>query len=228
MVGALGVVLAPEHGLGLFTMAAGRVEVPLSAAWAVSAVAGGMRTGPGDIALRDATVGGTWNAVNRADVVLQVSPALMVPLGTVPGNLGSLAPLSTRTFDPLLGLELVAGSGWLFASKLEARVPLYEGDDDVRQGPSTAFHALAARRLGGSLVLSAGGVGFWRMQGSDDAGQILDLAVTGMAVYHLADRWSLSGNLRVPLYGVPDPPYAVAVGLGATRVFGERRDATTH
>jgi len=211
---------APLRAGGYEAFGAALVSVPWSATSGVRLRVGVQAGDHGGFGLRDSNLQVSHLLVNRPDLLLRGRLGASLPLGTL-GTTISVAPGASRSVDPTLGLDLVTGGTWLGVFGLEGRVPVYEGSDDVRQGAFGRLDARGARRVGGWAVPWAGLSVSTQAPSSLDSGDFVELAATAGAMFNLAERWGLSVQVRAPVTGAPWPtPYAVAGGVGVSRVLG--------
>jgi hypothetical protein len=197
-------------------------EVALAERWSGVAWVGAQRHPDGSVDPRDAILGASFVAVDRPDLVVRLQPGLNVPTGGIGSQL-YFTPLSTASVDPYLVADAVYGSAWLVGLSTVARVPLVDGWDRLRQGPFLRADLRGARRLGAFVPwVGASGV---RQLPSDPAGAVPDfseLAATAGTVANLSDRWSLTAQLRFPLWAPAPVERQVAGGLSVRWVIGRR------
>lgn len=178
----------------------------------------------GKVGPRDGELSVVHHLVSTPSLSLQIRPGINLPLGGV-GRALSFTPLSTGSFDPTLGVDLVVGGQWMFVASVGGRVPVYAGFDDVRQGAFGQVSLRAAVRAGPAVPwLGVSGAGNLR----DDfgGGAFREIAATGGVQVAVHQRWGLSAHARVPLVGGPDGrAYAAAVGLRVNVVVGKTKEA---
>ncbi len=216
--GALGAVKV--HGwLGAVAL---RARIPLGQTIQLRFGSGVFADDRGRVALQDSVIGVGVLVVNRPTLVIRAEPSLWLPSGAAVEGLESTV-LSTGSVDPALSFDLVAGSTWLMLGGLRARLPLYAGNDGVRNGALARADARLGRRVGGGAV-SAG----ISLAGQEDRGfpatGFVELAAIGGGAVPL-DRWTgLEVGMRVPLWmGRRERTYHVAIQVGLNRVFGVDR-----
>lgn len=198
------------------------VEVPLGSRVAVVGWGGVQRHADGSLDPRDATVAALWLPISSPRLMVRLQPGLSIPTGGIGSGL-YFTPLSTASVDPWLSADVVYGEGWLGSASLIGRVPLYDGWDRRRQGPFVRGDLRGARRLGfGVAFLGASAV---RQAPSDPVGAVPDfaeLAATAGAVANLAERWSATAQLRLPLWASAEATRQLSGGLSVRAVLGSR------
>ena len=182
----------------------------------------------GEVDIRDANVGVSWTPYWSPEFVLRVRPGLSVPTGGLTNSF-LFTPLSTSSLDPWLAVDALAGKEWLFGSALVARTPLYEGWDQVRQGPFLRGDVRMSRRFSfGVPWLGLSGV---RQAPSTPVGaspSFAELAMLAGSVFHPHERWSVTVQLRVPVAVTEGAVNAVSGGVAVRRVVGAREVEDHH
>lgn len=173
----------------------------------------------GQVLARDTILNAVWLPVAEAEATLTVRAGASLPTGRLGSDI-SFTPFSTRSVDPHVVVSGVAGGAWLGLADLEARVPLYAGPDDVRQGAWLRGDLRGARRLGKGAVWA--GASSVRVTPTDTGfGAFTEVAAVAGGAWTPGERLGLNAQLRVPVYGAPsDAPYDLAAGLGLTWVTG--------
>jgi len=204
------------------------VEVPVSHKVAAVGWVGAQRHGDGTIDPRDATIGALWLPVVTDEWTVRLQPGLSIPTGGIGSGL-SFRPLSTASVDPWLSADIVAGRAWVAGLSLVGRAPLYAGWDDVRQGPFLRVDLRGARRLG-KVVVFAGPSAVRQAPGSPalSTAKFTELAATAGGVFHIAERWSMTAQMRVPAWVTSGGIRQVSGGLGARWVVGSPPEDHTH
>ena len=213
---------------GLEAQALVGVEVPVSHRVAGVVWAGAQRHPDGQLDARDATVAVMWLPVLRDDVVVRVQPGLSIPTGGLGSQL-YFTPLSTASVDPWVSADLVVGAAWLGSASVVARVPVYDGWDRIRQGPFLRADLRGARRLG--VAVPFVGASVVRQAPSAPAGAAPDFAeVAGTlgSVVNLSERWSMTGQLRVPAWVSAGGVRQVSGGVSVRAVIGSPPEGHTH
>jgi hypothetical protein len=208
------------------SMAMVRVAAPISGRLEPMVVLGIHRHSDGDIDLRDGVIGLGWTPLSTDTLTLRLQPGLNLPIGSVEEGF-AFTPLSTASIDPFLQVDFVYGGTWLVGTTASARVPLYLGSDRSLQGPFTRMDVWGARRLGD--VVPWVGLSLVGLGPSDPVGEppaFTELSATLGTVVNVSPRWSLTGQLRVP---VPEAASAGALrgpagGLTVAAVTGRRRE----
>lgn len=180
------------------------------------------RRSDGAIDPRDAIVGVSWIAVSEPTLVVRVQPGLNLPTGGLGSQL-YFTPLSTASVDPTLTADVVYGATWLVGVSAVSRISLYDGWDRRRQGAFVRADLRLARRLG--VLVPWVGTSAVDQLPSDPEGSVPrfgELAATVGTVVNLADRWSLTGQLRVPLWRSSEAELQVSGGLSVRWVVGPR------
>jgi hypothetical protein len=194
----------------------------------ILAFAGVHRHADGSFDPRDAVAALTWTPVSRDTLLVRFLPGVNIPTGGV-GNGIYTTPLSTASFDPFLTGDVVVGGTWLAGLTGVARVPLYAGWDQIRQGAFLRADLRGARRFGDVVPwLGLSGV---RQLPSDPEGAVpsaTELAATAGGVANLSARWSLTAQLRVSLFVTDDLPRQTSGGLTVRAVVGHPSDAHDH
>ncbi len=210
--------LASPRG-GLEAQAILGVEVPVSHTVAAVAWGGVLRRPEGTVEARDATLAALWLPVSRDDLTIRLQPGLSIPTGGLGGGLG-FNPLSTASIDPWFAGDLLVGTSWMGGLSVVTRVPLYEGWDGVRQGPFVRGDVRLARRFA-KTVAFVGVSGVRQAPGTPARGaDFAEAAVTAGAVVAWGQRWSLTPQLRVPLWASTETARQVSGGLGVRAVVG--------
>lgn len=169
--------------------------------------------------LRDSTLSGTYLAVNRSDFVVRIRPGISLPTGTSPQGLGVL-PGASKSVDPRIGGDVVYGGTWLVSLSVDARVPIYEGPDERRQGSFGSVGVRGARRISDKAVPWLGISAVGATQDSRGSGDFGEVSVVAGSVYNINEFWSLNAQLRAPVWTSTNAlPYAFAAGLGVARVI---------
>ena len=198
------------------------VEVPFADRFAAIGWAGVQRRVNGDLDPRDAVVGVSWRAVARDDLVVRLQPGLNLPTGGIGSGL-YFTPLSTASVDPYLVADATYGSQWLVGGLLVGRASLYPGFDRIRQGAFTRVDLRGARRLG--VAIPWIGASAVRQFPSAPAGAVPDfgeLAAAAGVVFNVADRWSVAGQVRAPVWASANAERQIAGGLSVRTVIGKR------
>lgn len=201
------------------TFLVGGARYALGAAWSVGANIGVQWDSDLGPRLRDASLSGTYLAVNRSNLVVRLRPGLSLPTGTSPQGIGVL-PGASKSVDPRLGGDVVYGGTWLVSLSLDARVPVYEGPDERRQGTFGSAGVRGARRVSDKAVPWVGLSAVGSSNDSRGSGEFGELSLVAGSVYNVNEFWSLNAQLRVPVWTSADVlPYRFAAGLGVARVI---------
>jgi hypothetical protein len=207
-------------GEGIETQAMAGLEVPFTHDLGVLAFGGVHRHADGSLDPRDAVAALSWVPVSRDTLVVRLLPGVNIPTGGVGSGIYA-TPLSTASFDPWLTGDVVVGGTWLAALTAVARVPLYAGWDQIRQGTFLRTDLRGAHRFGD--VVPWLGVSGVRQFPSDPAGAVPDaseLAGTAGGVANLSARWSITAQMRVSLLTTEDLPRQTSGGLTVRAVVG--------
>ncbi len=211
------------------TIGAGTVRVPWDHKGALTVTGGAMRWADGNIDPRDLLLGVAWQPIYKPALSLRVRPAISLPTGGLGQRVAS-TPLSSGSIDPALGIDLTAGGAWLGSAVIDARMPLIEGSDGIKQGTFARADARLARRVGASVLwsgLSAAGQGKSSEFSTDG---FSEAAFISGIVIPPSERLAINGSVRVPfLWGrAPQRPYAVGIGLGVSGVIGSPPEDHEH
>lgn len=213
---------------GLEAQAIAGIEVPVSHRVAGVVWAGAQRHPGGEIDPRDATVAAMWLPVLRDDLVVRVQPGVSIPTGGLGSQL-YFTPLSTASVDPWLSADMVVGAAWLAGVSTVVRVPVYDGWDRIRQGPFLRADVRGSRRLGD--VVPFVGASLVRQAPSSPVGAAPDFAeVAGTlgTVANLSERWSLTGQLRVPAWVSDGAVRQLSGGVSVRAVIGSPPEGHAH
>lgn len=207
-----------------------RVEVPWSRTAGAWIQFGGYRWADGHVDALDGLLSVRYRLVQRPDLMVSISPGVSLPFGSLADGLG-FSPLSTASFDPCLGVDVVGGAAWLGVASGMIRVPVYPGWDGLRQGPFMRLDARLARRAGDWIPwLGLGTTG--RFASSPSAtDKYFELAAIGGVAWQAHERWSLTLQTRVPVWSAAvGGTYNAALSMGVTGVFGKRdtHDSSEH
>jgi hypothetical protein len=203
-------------------------EVPLSHRVGILGFGGMQRHADGTLDPRDASLGVSWTPFSRPEYVLRLVAGLNIPTGGIGSGL-FITPLSTASFDPVLMADTVWGRTWLASGTLVARVPVYDGWDQIRQGTFLRVDVRGARRIGD--VVPWLGVSGVRQFASDPRGAAPDLeeiAGTAGAVANLSPRWSLTGQMRGSLLVSEGTERQLSGGLTLRVVVGNHAHEHAH
>jgi len=215
----------PPAGGGVETMTGLRVSAPFTARWSAEAGAG-VLLGSRASSVMDPALGASWLAARSARALVRLGAAATLPVGNaVSGGLG-LAARSTRSVDPRLGVSAVVGATWLGVAQANARVPLYAGGDDLRQGAFLRGELDLARRLGGDWVVWGGASALGNLPDESGGGDFVEVAGVAGALWNINRQFALGPRLRVPVWGgEAGVAYPVAAGLTLRFVSkGEEED----
>lgn len=196
-------------------------EVPLVPRLAAIGWMGVQRHTDGNIDARDAVLGVAITPLARDTLVLRLQPGINIPTGGIGSQL-YFTPLSTASVDPYLVTDLVYGSTWLAGLSTVGRASLYDGWDRRRQGLFGRLDLRGARRLGIAvpwLGLSLVGQGEASPVGSVPS--FAELAATVGSVFNIDDRWSLTTQLRGPLWRSSAAQMQFSGGLSVRFVVGK-------
>ena len=202
-----------RSGLSLQTAVSKRASVGVGS--------GVLRETEGDWLLLDTRVGVSVQAVSTPELVVQLTPGFTLPTGSVGAGF-YYTEVSTASVDPTLSVDIVGGGAWVGIGQFYARVPLYDGSDLRRQGPYLSADGRLGRRL--DKIVPFVGLGAVRQMPSDPVGAAADFTefYTHLGgVVNLADKWSATGTVRVPLWSTDGAIYRVAVGASLKTVFGK-------
>lgn len=211
-------------GSGIETQGVLGAEVPFAPRWTATGWLGVQRHVGGQIDPRDAVLGASWTAVSRDDLVVRLQPGLNLPTGGIGSKL-YFTPLSTASVDPYLVADATWGGTWLVGGLAVARASLYPGWDRIRQGAFGRLDLRGARRLGPAVPWI--GLSAVRQLPSGPVGAVPDfgeLAATAGLVANLDERWSLTAQLRAPLWRSTEAERQFAGGLSVRTVLGRTRD----
>ena len=197
------------------------LQTALSKRASVRVGSGVLRETDGDWLLLDTRLGVSVQAVSTPELVVQVTPGFTLPTGSVGAGF-YYTEVSTASVDPTLSVELVGGGAWVGIGQVYARVPLYDGSDLRRQGPYLSADGRLGRRF--DKVVPFVGLGAVRQMPSDPVGASADFTelyshVGG--VFNLADKWSATGTVRVPVWSTDGAIYRVAVGASLKTILGK-------
>jgi len=186
--------------------------------------AGLLRTLAGPVLVRDLQLGARTLPVRTADVVLAIEPGLSLPTGSIGADAGPL-PTTSGSVDPTLKADLIVGAKVLGLAGVQARFPVIEGRDGLRQGPfaradlrGAVRQGIAVPWLGTSLLRQA--------PHADGRGDLWEVAVTAGVSIELSDTTGVGALVRVPVWTDATAPYSVAPGLSVRQVLG--RKSTQH
>ncbi|MBX2797379.1 MAG: hypothetical protein KTR31_06925 [Myxococcales bacterium] len=227
--------VAVQTGVWVGSMATGiesqalvGVEVPWSHRASAVAWVGVQRHSDGSFDPRDATVAAMWIPVSEPNLMVRVQPGLSIPTGGIGGGL-AFTPLSTASVDPWMAADVVAGSTWLASLGGIVRVPVYQGWDRIRQGPFLRVDLRGARRVGVTVpFLGLSGVRQMPSAPEGAAPDFGEVATTAGAVVNLAERWSLTAQLRVPLVVTEGVLRRPSGGLAVRAVVGSAPEGHEH
>lgn len=200
-------------------MLALRAEVPVSQTVAPAMLAAFHRRRDGKVVFRDIIANAGVRVLQDDTLTVVVRPGLRLPTGGLAEGL-SFTPLSTASIDPWLSVDAIAGSTWMLIGGLQGQAPLYRGWDDRRQGAYGRADLRGARRIGAGVIW-AGGSLVGRLEDDLGTGSFTEGAAIGGAVWAVHQRWSISGQARVPIYMSPQRQYDAALGVGVTWVVGK-------
>lgn len=213
------------------SMAMVSVSAPVNARLTPRVVLGAHRHENGELDLRDGVVGLGWTVVAKDTFVLKVEPGLNLPIGSLEDDGLAFTPLSTTSVDPFVQVDVVYGATYLIGSTLSARFPVYAGSDGVRQGAFSRLDVWGARRFGDVVPwVGVSAVGLAASEPIGAPAAFAELAALGGAVFHLAPRWSVTAQTRLP---VPEVATRQAVrgpafGIGVSAVIGGRKEEEHH
>ncbi|MFK7926781.1 MAG: hypothetical protein AB8H79_01220 [Myxococcota bacterium] len=177
------------------------------------------RRGDGRVVFRDVIASAGWRVMQDDTFTVTVRPGLRLPTGGLAEGL-AFTPLSTASVDPWMSADVVMGSTWMLITGVQGQAPLYKGWDDQRQGAYGRADVRGGKRIGTGVVWVGGSL-VGRMKDDRGAGSFTEASATGGALWAVHKRWSINGQLRVPVWTSPHRPYDVAVGVGATWVVGK-------
>jgi len=180
--------------------------------------AGLLRTLAGPVRVRDLQLGARFLPARSDSLVVAVEPGLSLPLGSIGADAGPL-PTTSGSVDPTLKADLIAGGAWLAIAGLQARFPVVDGRDALRQGPFARADLRAARRIG-VTVPWLGLSGLRQAAHADGRGSLWELAAIAGVAVHLGDTTSLGALVRVPMWTDATSTYVVAPGLSLRQVIG--------
>ena len=193
---------------------------PLSDRLHLIARGGLFRSADSTLTARDSQIGAAWFAVSQPALTVKIRPRVSIPLGGVSAGM-AFTMLSSGSFDPVLGIDVMAGGSWLFVTSFEGRVALYPGFDDVLQGPYGRVDLKGARRIG-EAVFYAGLSAVGQRRYDNGLGAFAELSPVAGAVLSISERWSGTAQVRVPVWMDEKPhAYFVAGGVGVTAVVGQ-------
>ncbi len=198
-----------------------RLQTALSKRTTVMVGSGLLRDSAGDLSMLDTRLNVGLQAVSTDSVVVQLTPGVTLPTGAAGANF-YYTELSTASVDPTFSVDVVGGAAWVGIGQVYARVPLYDGSDLRRQGPYLSVDGRLGRRL--DKVVPYLGLGAVRQLPSDPVGASPDFTElyshTG-AVINLADKWSATGTVRLPMWSSQGATYRFAVGASLKTVLGK-------
>lgn len=215
-------------GLGLFGPGGTAAALALRGEVAVTerlwpTVNGGLlRTFTGDLRLRDLQVGARWLPVRGDTLVVAVEPGLSLPLGSVGADAGFL-PTTSGSVDPTLKADVVVGAQWLALAGVQARAPVVDGRDGVRQGPFARADLRGAARFGDAVPFVGASV-LRQAPHADGRGAFSEVAASAGVSLTLGERTGLGASLRVPLWTDATERYALAPAISLRQVLGKRAD----
>lgn len=213
---------------GLESMLLLGVEVPVSHHVAPVAWFGVQRRADGAFEARDGILAVQIQPVSRPDFGLRIQPGISIPTGGIGGGL-TITPLSTGSVDPWLAADAVVGTDWMLGGSMVTRVPIYRGNDGVRQGPFIRGDLRFARRLAYAVPMI--GVSAVRQAPGQDmrAGpSFTELAGTLASVFHVGPKWSLTVQGRIPLWLSQGAPRVLSAAVGARWVVGSVPEGHEH
>lgn len=211
---------------GVAAQAALRAEAPWDHRGALTVFGAVHRWPDGRLDLRDTRLLAQWTPLAEARATVRLRGGVSLPTGSTT-NRFAFTPLSTGSFDPVVGVDGVFGGVWAAAVSAGARLPLYPGFDGTTQGAYGRLAVAGARRLSFGVV-SAGLSTAAQAPSDVREGDFAELAAQGSLVWNLSERWGLSARLRVPLASAPRGVYTLAAGLGVTAVLGAPPDDHEH
>ncbi len=197
-------------------------EAPLTRAWSVNGVVGGLShpvMGLGRLdgwlsVPRSFELAPTWRA--------RVAPGASIPIGNT-GEDGIASMHSSGSFDPILTADVAGGETVVAVASVWTRLPLYAGRDGVQDGVFVRANLLGGVRVG-RLVPQAG-LSYLNQQADEQGARGYDeLSVVAGGTVHLGQRVGLDARVRVPVVG--EAP--VALVLQGTTVVGKAKNAQAH
>lgn len=203
-------------------------EIPVLPGLAAVTWLGAQRHSDGSLDPRDAVIGAAWTPLSTDTLVLRLQPGLNLPTGGLGSEL-YFTPLSTASVDPYLVADAVYGASWLLGATAVGRASLYDGWDRRRQGLFGRLDVRGARRIGVTvpwLGLSIVGQGQ-----ADPVGSVpsfAELALSVGSVFNLGDRWSLTSQIRGPLWRSEQAELQLSGGLSARMVVGKASEEGGH
>lgn len=180
----------------------------------------------GPVALRDSVLGVSWVPLATDRGVVRVQPGINVPTGSIDADGDGqmyFTPLSTSSFDPYVVADAVVGTTWLAGGSVVARAPLYAGWDRRRQGVFGRVDARLSRRIRDAVPWV--GLSAVRQFPSEPVGSVpefSELAATVGLVVNAGPEWSVTGQLRGPLWTSEGAERQLSAGLAVRRVLRRR------
>lgn len=217
MVLGLGTVGALESGSSLVAQAGLNLHAPLTARVGASLWTGGVRLPSGDADLLDAWLSVPIRVVDQDVATVRIAPVLSLPLSGL-GSSGVATPSGSGSVDPGAQADAVFGGAWVGTALVQARVPVLDGRDEVRDGTFVRGDLGVGRRLTG-WVPSLGVSALRQAPDARGARGYDELAAQATANVSLGRSWGLDAGLRVP---ITEAMYTVALRVGATWVVGKK------
>ncbi len=180
--------------------------------------AGMLRTMEGQVRVRDLQLGVRWLPVSKDTLLVAVEPGVSVPLGSVGADAGPL-PTTSGSVDPTAKADLVAGARVLGLVGVQARAPLAEGRDGLRQGPYARVDLRGGLRQG-IAVPWVGVSGLRQAPHGNGAGSLWEVAGIAGVSLSVSETTGVGALVRVPLWSDASEPYWVAPGLSVRQVVG--------
>ncbi len=213
-------------GERLLAMAATEVRVPFSHKTAAWVSAGAMRLADG-FDLRDTQLGVLWQPVYGSKGTARFRLGASVPTGSIQQRV-AFTPLSSSSFDPVAGADVVYGGLWLFTGSFDVRTPLYKGRDGRTQGSFGRVDAALARRYRSSVFWTGLSAASQARSSSGD-GQYAETSAIVGAVVPPTERLAITTTLRVPFLWAGDTrPYAIAASVSMSWVIGNPPEDHEH
>jgi hypothetical protein len=210
-----GGAIATPSGEGQLNLSA---ETPLN-----NVLSAGLQTGlllAHGVKLQDVQLTAPLTLLNKGTWTGRLTPGFTLPLGSSAPALG-ISPAATGSVDPLLAAQLVGGSAWVVSGRLAARVPLMDGLDEVRQGPSGSAELSGARRLSRGVVWV--GSSLVRQYPGESGLELTEVAGVAGGLWNIDKKTAVAGRVRVPVWGT-GLPYPLALGVEVRRVISVKSE----
>jgi len=195
--------------MGFVTQTFLGAEAPLSARWSLLANAGVLRIPSVGTDLLDAGISAPAGFDIGSTFRARILPGLSLPMGTA-GSGGLTSTRSSGSFDPTLGADIAGGKTVVAIASVQTRLPVYDGQDGVRDGLFLRTDLSGGYRLG-RVVPQAGASLLQQSPDANGARDYRELSVVAGSTVHLGQRWGVDGRARVPITGEAPLAFVVRV-----------------